>query len=93
MIVCFNDEVRFRKKCIQSHILFRSDYTKIQGRCIFQKILFTLTLIHFADAYLKQKMNLKQLRKNLIDGVYVPIYSYTFSNVFFLAKLISRLKP
>lgn len=38
-------------------------------------------------------MNLKHFRKNLIYGVYVPIYSYTFSNVFFLAKLISRLKP
>lgn len=38
-------------------------------------------------------MNLKHFRKNLIYGVYVLIYSYTFSNVFFLAKLISRLKP
>lgn len=59
----------------------------------FLKILFTRTLIHYVDAYLKQKMNLKHFRKNLIYGVYVPIYSYTFSNVFFLAKLISRLKP
>lgn len=76
MIVCVNDEVRFRKN-VYSHILFRSDYTKIQGRCIFQNILFTLTLIHYVDAYLKQKMNLKHFRKNLIYGVYVPIYSYT----------------
>lgn len=92
MIVCFNDEVRFRKNVYKVIYLFVVTILKYKA-CIFQKILFTLTLIHYVDAYLKQKMNLKHFRKNLIYGVYVPIYSYTFSNVFFLAKLISRLKP
>lgn len=93
MIVCFNDEVRFKKNVYKVIYFFVVTMLKYKADVFFKKILFTLTLIHYVDAYLKQKMNLKHLRKNLIDGVYVPIYSYTFSNVFFLAKLISRLKP
>lgn len=91
MIVCFNDQVRFRKNVYKVIYFFVVTMLKYKADVFFKKILFTL--IHYVDAYLKQKMNLKHLRKNLIDGVYVPIYSYTFSNVFFLAKLISRLKP
>lgn len=93
MIVCFNDEVRFRKNVYKVIYFFVVTILKYKADVFFKKILFTLTLIHYVDAYLKQKMNLKHFRTNLIYGVYVPIYSYTFSNVFFLAKLISRLKP